>query len=144
MEKVWRFFFTLFPNPVLFDSDRTYQNSQHWKDHFSFFQSLAASLDLCFHAVDLLGHGQSSPIAENSSSADVFKIQIEILEDYLINGIKGEKDIVFIGRSYGGIVTLHITMDFIGKKSEKNVIGLIWIAPALVTEQSLRYVITNA
>lgn len=114
--------------------DRQFQNATHWTTHFDFFKSKAQS-SYCFHLLDLPGHGKSEIHGEPS-----LELHVESVVEYIKKVIATvpRKNIVLVGRSYGGLVVAGAG-DKLLKDNAVSLRGLIFIAPAFVSQELVKY-----
>ena len=105
------------------------QNCRVWAPLLPFFNE---SKTLHFIAVDLPGHGKSTPHTEgllydaNNLSASVPRAEIVVQQviDQIRKSFSKEK-VYLIGRSYGGALSIYYTL-----KNPLNVLKLVCFAPA--------------
>lgn len=108
-------------------ASREFQNAEHWKPHMDFFARLGR-----VYAVDLLGHGHSTPGPSDALQNPVSsEAQVRALWKLIAEKKKDQQKLVLVGRSYGG----RIVMNLANTLGADQVHKIILIAPALMDDQ---------
>lgn len=108
-------------------ASREFQNAEHWRPHMDFFARLGR-----VYAVDLLGHGHSTPGASDALQNPVSsEAQVRALWKLIAEKKKDQQKLVLVGRSYGG----RIVMNLANTLGAEQVHKIILIEPALKDDQ---------
>jgi pimeloyl-ACP methyl ester carboxylesterase len=88
-------------------ADRQFQNAAYWRPHCQWLSGLGS-----FLAVDMLGHGESTPGGSDALESPVQRAQqVSAIAALLDAHAAGHLPCVAVGRSYGGRVVLDLASD---------------------------------
>ncbi len=110
---------------------RQLQNSSHWAQHHSTLSELG-----CWFAVDLPGHGDSKPGPDDTS---ITSMNVDLHCDSILSLLSSPefsefREIILVGRSYGGRVVQSILQQLKKNSTNSKVKRIVLIAPAIQPE----------
>ncbi|KAH3746106.1 hypothetical protein Pelo_12484 [Pelomyxa schiedti] len=117
--------------------DRRTQNAECWAPHFEWLVSRGIE----HYAVDLLGHGDSTPGGTASESAPTDDDVPALCA--LLAQVLHEKPVVLLGRSYGGYVVSKAAAVISAQTHSHPILGIVLIAPAIGSKLTAHEVPTS-